>query len=268
MRVRRFRYGGAFLAVLVIFAIVFFAVRALVGGDGSRSPQLGASVGRVMREVREDRLAGGHVVELQTRRCPTEMTAGGFVRVPSRVPAREPAGVDPRLLAYASGSGQLMPAPAGWECTAGMGADGNQEIAAGPPGSVTVRGEGDIPELRGGGPSVQVTLTPACAGCIAEAICSFFPESSVVKPYESLQPCDGEADGEVRRRISASTFLIADPPGVRGAAAGSGGRLPAIGMLTFAPAIGLRQVGCALPPAEFTRCAAVLVAFVELEPDR
>jgi hypothetical protein len=188
------------------------------------------------------------------------------VRVPAQVSVRavrDSTGPDSHLFAYAPSLGQVMPAPARWECTAGVGVDGNEEIAAGPTGSL-IKGEEGFPEVRPNGPAVRATLVPACAGCIAESICSFFPSSQVVKAYESLQPCDGEARGEVRRRLSASTFLFADLPGVHGVAAGSGGRLAVIGVLSSAPDAGLRQLGRALPRSEFARCAAGLVAFIDL----
>jgi hypothetical protein len=216
-----------------------------------------------MRVVRADWSGAGPSVALRTQRCPTQTSVGGHLPIPARVSVREPAGPDPHLFAYAPSLGEVLPAPARWECTAGVGVDGNEEIAAGPIGSL-VEGQEGFPEVRPNGPAVRATLVPACAGCIAEAICSFFPGSRIVKTYESLQSCDGEPPGEVRRRLSASTFLFADPPGVHGVAAGSGGRLAVIGVLSFAPDAGLRQVSCALPAAEFSRCAAVLVAFIDL----
>jgi hypothetical protein len=265
MKGGRRRFAGWSLVVLLALGIAFFAIRAFVGGNGSEIPRPGGSAVHVLREVRENLLKGGHVIDLHTRLCPTQSAAVVRVPIPARVSARELGGLGSGLVAYVPSNGQVMAAPTRWECTAGVGIDGTEEIAAGPIGSLVSKGEGEFPEVRRNGPAVRELLVPACAGCIAETICSFFPKAEVVKVYEDLQGCNGEARGEIRRRLSATSALVLDPPGVHGAAEGSGGRLAVIGALSFTPSRGLRQLSCALPPPEFSLCAAVLFTFLNLE---
>jgi hypothetical protein len=166
------------------------------------------------------------------------------------------------LVAYAATSGTLLPAPPKWECTASIGADGTEEVGAGPIGSVTIKGAGAFPELRRRGPAVRATLIPACEGCIATAVCSFFPHSSIAKVYESWQPCKSRSKGELRFRLSRSAYVFVDPPGVRGSSTGSGGSLPSLGILSYSRAAGVRQLSCTVAASEMNTCAEAIVAFM------
>jgi hypothetical protein len=257
----------AVVAVALLPAVGYLVVTSTTGGGHGSESHSGAPGVSPLRQVEvvRDALSGaGRARTIRTERCPTQTVIGGYVRPPARVSVRMPAGADPHLVAYAAGSGQLLPAPERWECTAGMGADGNEEIGVGPIGSVRIAKGGAFPELRRHGPAVRATLIPGCEGCIATAICSFFPHSGIVKVYESLLPCAGEPEGETRYRLSRSTFLSVDPPGVRGSASGSGGSLPSMGVLSFTRATGVRQLGCTMPPSEFHRCVVAVVAFLAL----
>ncbi len=203
----------------------------------------------------------GQLTMLRTERCPTQGVGGGYVRPPATVAVRMPASYT-SLVAYAATNGTLLPAPARWECTAGLGSDGSAELGAGPIGSVRVQETGGFSELRPHGSGVRATLIPACAGCIASAICSFFPRAAIVKAYEPYEPCEGKPEGEVRFRVSPSAFVFLDPPRVHGSSAGSGGSFPSLGVLSYSPAMGVRQLGCTVAPSEMDACAQAIVAFV------
>ena len=264
MQTRWVRFGAAVavFTLVVVGSLVGLAAGTSVAAEAEGESELSGQFGVV-----HDALTGsGVMTTLATRRCPTQVAFhGGRVRSPARVSVQAPAGSTARLVAYAATNGTLLPAPPKWECTASVGADGSEEIGAGPTGSVK---GGEFPQLRKGGPSVQATLIPACEGCIASLICSFFPRSSVVKFYAPFQPCDEESRGELRDRLSPSTVLFIDPPGVAGAGTGSGTSMPTLGVVTYKRSTGARQLSCTLPASEVGTCAAAVVAFVDFGRSR
>ncbi|HWI95266.1 MAG TPA: hypothetical protein VNS60_04275 [Solirubrobacterales bacterium] len=214
-------------------------------------------------EAIRDALSGaGQVTTLKAERCPTQAVGGGYVRPPSKVRVRVPAPSISHLVVFAATNGILLPAPAKWECTASIGADGSEEIGAGPIGSVTTKGTGAFPQLRRYGPAVKATLIPACEGCIATAICSFFPHAAVTKVYESEQLCKGRPKGELRFRLSHSTYMFVDPPDVDSSSTGSGGSLPSVGVLSYSPIAGVRQLVCTVAASEVDTCTEAIVAFI------
>ena len=233
------------------------------GGEPEGHPVIGRRSFTSQAGTIRDALAGaGRVATLSTERCPTQAVGGGYTLPPSKVRVRIPVHSPSRLAAYAATNGILLPAPVGWECTAFIGADGTEEIGAGPIGSVTAKGAGAFPTLRPRGPGVRVTLIPGCEGCIASAICSFFPRSDVVKVYESAQPCKSRPKGELRLRLSRSTFMFVDPAG-RGSSSTAADRpLATVGILSYSRAGGVRQLGCTLAVPEIDTCAEVVGAFV------
>jgi hypothetical protein len=258
---------GALVVAAILLVGGYLVLRS--GGEEEHRPESkvdGAVIDAdaQVAAIRESTLGVGQTVEMKTVRCPTQAVFGGHVQPPAMVSVAAFAGSDPRLVAYASSGGSLLPAPAGWECVAAVGADGNQSIAVGPPGSVSVPKRGGLAEIRGRGPAVRASFIPACEGCVATAICSFFPRSTIARTYESPQPCAAEPDGEKRFRLSRSTFAFVDPPRVSGSSVGSGGWLPSIGALSFAFSTGVRQLGCTIAPREFDRCAAAVAAFLDL----
>jgi hypothetical protein len=265
----RTRFGRDGVGLVVLLAAIATACAfGLLAGPG----QTAAGAARAVR-VEGPALFGvvgatvggasGSTVKLRTSGCPTKAAVGGGrIKVPARVAVRSPAG-SPALRAYAASNGVFLPAPPRWECTASYGVDGTEEIAAAPHGSIVGGGTYD-PHLRKGRPSVQATLIPACQGCIAEAICSFFPAASVVKAYESTLTCEEERAGELRERISPSAVLFYDPPGVAGFTGQSGGPLPSVGVISYKRETGARVLSCTVPASQESACAAAIVAFLDL----
>lgn len=253
---------GSVSAVLALVVAGYLIGRSPTDrGEGfEEHPVIGPrSVASQVETIRDALSGAGQVTTLKTERCPTQASVGGgYVRPPSKVRVWMPVHSISHLVAYAVTNGTLLPAPPKWECTASVGADGTEEVGTGPVGSVT----GAFSELHRHGPAVRATLIPACAGCIATAICSFFPHSGVVKIYESWQPCRSRPKGEARFRLSHSTYVFIDPPGVRGSSTGSGGSLPSLGILSYSRAAGVRQLSCTVPASEMNTCAEAVVAFM------
>jgi hypothetical protein len=267
MRAGWFRAGlvGAVLAVIVV---AYLVTRSSTGGGAShedhravRQPGFASQV----ETIRKAMSGAGEARSLKTERCPTQAGVGGaYVRPPSRVQVRLPRGSTTNLVAYAASNGTLLPAPANWECTASIGVDGTEEVGAGPIGSVTAKKAGAFPELHRSGRAVRVTLIPACQGCIASAICSFFPRAAVAKIYERLEPCADRPEGELRSQVSHSAYAFVDPAGVRGSSIGSGGPFPSLGFLSYSTAAGIRELSCTAAVGEMSACADAIAAFVSL----
>jgi hypothetical protein len=257
MRRRWFTFGTA--AAVSVLLVIGCLLGITPGNGRAAEPEPGSGASELSGEfaVVQGALSGGGTAsKLKTKNCPTQAAfSGGRVRPPASVSVSSPRSAGP-LVAYAASNGTLLPAPPKWECTASVGVDGSETIGAGPAGSVQ---GGNFPHLRQGGPSVQATLVPACEGCIASLICSFFPQAGVVKVYESFDPCEDRPRGELRHRISRSAVLFVDPPG----AAGSGTALPTIGVTTYKRATGARQLNCTLPASEVNTCGAAIVAFID-----
>lgn len=269
MRARWFKVG------LVIAIPALVVAGYLVGGStagGGKGPESHPAIDRgsltsQVEAIRGASSGAGQVMTLRTERCPTLAVGGGYVRPPSKIRVRMPPGSVSPLVVYVATNGALLPAPAKWECTASIGADGSEEIDAGPIGSVTTKGAGAYPEIRGQGPAVKATLIPACEGCIATAICSFFPHSGVVKVYESVLSCEGRPKGELRFRLSHSTYMFVDPPGVDDSSTG-GGSLPSAGVLSYSRSAGMRRLACTVAASEMDTCTEAIVAFMNFEHPR
>jgi hypothetical protein len=258
---------GVVMAIPALIVTGYLVGGSTGSGDGSEGHPVidRGSLTSQVETIRDASSGAGQVTALKTERCPTQAVGGGYVRPPSQIRVRVPARSTSHLVVYVATNGTLLPAPVKWECTASIGADGSEEIGAGPIGSVTTKGAEAFPELRGHGPAVKAMLIPACEGCIATSICSFFPHSGVVKAYESELACKSRPKGELRFRLSHSTYMFVDPPGAGNSSTGSGGSLPSVGVLSYSRSAGVRQLDCIVAASEMDACTEAIVAFMNFE---
>lgn len=119
-----------------------------------------------------------------------------------------PRSVAKNLAAYRDSAGTMVVAPVGFDCRAGIGVDGSETITTYPKGST--------PPVGGkAGTVVDLGMATACQGCIAETICTFFPEA---KPAKSYFGGLGELkcpEKPLREKVSypaPTTALFEDPP--------------------------------------------------------
>jgi hypothetical protein len=166
------------------------------------------------------------------------------------------------LAAYRNRAGTTLVAPKGWECQAGIGVDGNENI------SVYPRGKDDPAEYPAhSGMVVSFQLTPACQGCIAEAVCALFPEAKVAQQYAAFGTgCSAKPLREQVTHVSQATVLYFDPPKVEGTGVGSGGAVPSMGALSFSESLGARKVSCTLPPNRAEACVGIVSATLLAAP--
>lgn len=148
--------------------------------------------------------------------------------------------------ASGSGLGLAILVPSGLQCTAIVGADGNQTITATSPADSQ---EGvEMFEGNGFGPS-------------ASEACPFFPQE-----LDSSGLCfGGPVVGEQIHQLSPTVIEFVDPPGIKGNGALSGGRYADDGLSVWVPSTPGQasygygvQVDCALPLGQKDICTAVL----------
>lgn len=201
---------------------------------------------------------------MRTQKCHTEL-ATSLPPQPLTATTRAalPVSVAEGLVAYRDTAGTTIIAPKGWECDAGIGADGGELISAYPP---------DHPDPAeppfGTGEVVSLQLIPACQGCIAEAVCALFPRAKVVLDYATIgsPTCRPKPLREQITHVSRATVMYVDPPNVEGTGTGSGGDVPSIGALSFSEGSGVRKVSCTLPADRAEACAAIVGATMFAAP--
>ncbi len=188
--------------------------------------------------------------------CSTEH---GIDETPSPLPTDVPSPAEAKagapLAYFADQNGFLrVLAPAGWQCSALDAADGNTGVEVWPSG-------GSDP-TTGGHVGIVANRTPACVGCMYEAVCALI---SVPDLAVGQGPCPTrEPAGEVLHKYATDVIGIRDPAGVKGDADLSGGPDPASGVLIFHPAHPSEadDTGCALPVTEQEICVASTTDFV------
>jgi len=245
----RWQVGALALVVIALVAVAFLLGRGTAEGGGSSTAH--------------SPIADPSFASLPTRKCRTQV---GYSRTPTPLPATTraalPAAIAHGLTAYRDSAGTTLIAPKAWECEAGIGVDGGERISVFPPG------EDDPAEYpTHSGTVVSLQLTPACRGCIAEAVCALFPNAKVAQEYAALgTKCPAKPLREQVTHISPATVLFVDPSGVRGTGIGSGGAVPSIGALSFSDSLGARQVSCTLPADEDEVCAGIVSATLLAAP--
>jgi hypothetical protein len=84
-----------------------------------------------------------------------------------------PSSLAEKLAAYLDAVGTMVIAPVGFECAAAIGVDGSENVTAYPKGGVNPE---ENPSEPRSGTVVSMNIATACQGCIAEAVCTLFPE--------------------------------------------------------------------------------------------
>lgn len=169
-----------------------------------------------------------------------------------------PASLAARLAAYRDSAGTTVIAPVGFDCEAGIGVDGSEHVTAFPKGK---RNPAEYPQTSG--TVVTIDIARACQGCIAEAICTFFPEAKPVGYYYGGiegEECPEKPLHEEVAYTAKSTVIFSDPPHVNGSAVGSGGADPSLGALSYLESIGVRKVSCTLPKGQADACGGIVAA--------
>lgn len=241
--------------VLAVVVVALIAVAFLIG-RGTADKDSGAA---------ESATPGSQApfAILPTRKCRTQV---GYSRTPTPLTATTraalPASVAGGLVAYRDSAGTTLIAPKGWECRAIIGVDGGENVSAFPPG------EDNPAEYPAHSDTVvSLQLTPACQGCIAEAVCALFPNAKVAQDYAALGThCPPKPLREQVTHISPATVLYVDPPRVKGTGTGSGGSVPSIGALSFSHSLGARKVSCTLPAEQAEACAGIVSATLLAAP--
>lgn len=184
----------------------------------------------------------------------------------SETPAQMPASIETKIssrysgkLAFYSDDEGLIEvlAPAGWKCSAGIGADGSSSVYVSPPSGANSAGS----TLE----AISASQTSACVGCRETLACPLF--ASAAKAYLSayIQVCPTTRPPfELVTTINGHVVEFTDPPGVNGDASPSGGAYPALGVMTYfggQESAGSWTETCVLPPAENSMCKAVIGNF-------
>jgi hypothetical protein len=164
------------------------------------------------------------------------------------------------LAAYTDTQGSMtVIAPRGWRCSATYGADGSGGVRVFP------RGHASAGETIVGGE------TSACYGCTTGQACALF--AAAARAYRSSFPgaCPVRRPArETIARLSSTVVAFEDPPHIRGEGVGSGGALPANGVITYLPgnASGSWLETCTLPAALHSTCTVILDDFLARYRDR
>ena len=191
--------------------------------------------------------------------CPTSYGAGSGSNpyIPRHLPA---AGTVTGLSFYSNGLLTVL-APSGWACGALVAADGGQLLDAFPPGSPDYSTHEPPP----GGELVQLAVDYTGHGPGALLVCPLFPGSPAVTFDQGVPPCPTLPPAETTSRVTDDIVAFADPPGVKGTGAGSGGSLASTGDAVY-PRVGpsdppggvtVSVLSCTLPSASAHACQAV-----------
>lgn len=148
-----------------------------------------------------------------------------------------PGGVAEQLSYYSDSTRSVLPilAPRGWNCSAGVGADGTVAVDVFPSGTSNKRSDAQ---------GVYASAIPGCQGCISETACPLVPSAvegslSLYSPCPYKRPRAEEvrwAMGSPNTPASDYTYDVVyftDPPGVAGDGDPSGGPFTARGVLLF-----------------------------------
>lgn len=151
-------------------------------------------------------------------------------------------------------------APAKWDCSAVVGADGSSSLTIVPPNSVARSGK-----LRASSKTQEIAgyQNGGCNGCAIVQACPLF---SNARALASGLPCPTKARSEKVAWISGGDYEFVDPSGVHGDGNPSGGAFPSYGVLTFAPSGENSSwlATCVMPPKDLGLCATVLINFTNL----
>lgn len=243
----RWRWGVLAIVAFGLLGAAFFAGRQAGSDDSPPSA-----------EVANPLQVSDGFAEIPTVKC---KTAEGVRQPAAQLDPTTQVALSPSeaegLAAYRDSAGTLLVAPEGFDCEAGIGVDGGEHVTAFPGGE---RNPAEYPEESG--TVVSLDIARACQGCIAEAVCTLFPEA---KPVSSYYGAIGEKCPEkpLREEVSyqaESTVIFSDPPKVTGTGIGSGGSDPSLGVMSYQETLGVRKVSCTLPGDQSPKCPAIVAA--------
>jgi hypothetical protein len=153
------------------------------------------------------------------------------------------------LVAWAGGGTPIVLAPVGFQCKALVGADGGVHVQLAPPGAGKQ------------GPAVDVEVEGACIGCITAVACGLFPGAvkDMAFPCKTPRP---KAERVARLLPTVRAFI--DPAGVHGTGSPSGGSLPAVGAVVYAPSLSAfaARVTCTVDKANSGSCQTIIADFL------
>lgn len=166
-----------------------------------------------------------------------------------------------KLAVFTDGLGIVrLIAPARWDCSAVVGADGSSSLTIVPPNAVARSGK-----MRASSKTQEIAgyQNGACNGCAIVQACPLF---SSARALASGLPCPAKARLEKVAWISGGDYEFVDPPGVHGDGDPSGGAFPSYGVLTFADSGENSSwlATCVMPPKDVEVCATVLINFTNL----
>jgi hypothetical protein len=155
----------------------------------------------------------GGFTKIPTVKCrTTEGVHQPAARLEPTTAVAAPSSLAEKLAAYLDAVGTMVIAPVGFECAAAIGVDGSENVTAYPKGGVNPE---ENPSEPRSGTVVSVNIATACQGCIAEAVCTLFPEARPVKDYYVTIGGAKCPEKPLREEVSypaPSTALFADPP--------------------------------------------------------
>lgn len=202
----------------------------------------------VLRGIRG---GAGSLVTLPERRCATDLPLPGVSPAQRRRTVVEfPAAIGGRgLVAFRDAVGSAVVGPRSWHCRAALGVDGTEFVTVAP---TPVK---EVAEDRA--EAISLLVVPACAGCMAESLCAFFPEAPLVRTYARYSDCRRRSRRERVAFLGGYAATFEDPPGVEGQGQQSGGPNAAIGQLTYSRARGFSQLTCTMPARKAELCRAI-----------
>jgi hypothetical protein len=175
-----------------------------------------------------------------------------------------------RGLSYYSNGQITALGPAGWACSALVGADGGQSFAIYPPGKPDYTAV-PIPK---GAQIIEVLhdYTGHLPG--AELVCGLFPHSAAASFVASGgMTCQTPPAGEKTMTLTSDVVTFSDPTGVTGSGSGSGGSLPSVGAMVYpqlaygaTDSVDVSVLSCTLPAKKAGLCRAVEGDFLVRNP--
>jgi hypothetical protein len=171
-----------------------------------------------------------------------------------------------RLAAYVDSEGTMTAiAPAGWTCTASIGADGSGDLSIFPQGQAANAEISSDPKLE----AVTVEQSGGCVTCAATQACSLFATANA-EIMSSLNRTCVEPIGEETHDYSAHVVFFDDPPGIEGNGNPSGGTYPSNGLVTYFPAgnagtplLSSWKESCTMAQGAHRTCTAILNLFLK-----
>ncbi len=187
---------------------------------------------------------------MPVKRCPTTYAIPGQKHTfPTHTSLSATAKEARTVVAWAGGGTPIVLAPSGFSCKALVGADGGVHVQLAPPGAGKQ------------GPAVDVEVEGACIGCITAVACGLFPGAAKDMSFPCKTP---HPKSERVAKLLPTVRAFIDPAGVHGTGSPSGGSLPAVGAVVYAPSLSAfaARVTCTLGKADAASCQTIIADFL------